>query len=293
VWSLLVDGQPARPKRSRAQVLVPLPTGTAERSSQLSLVLLRRGEGIPSFGTIRPMLPDLDVPVPEAMWTLYLPDGRRYRPIGDGFRVLGVTAPLVGDGFRGGLSGIGRMTAQSVLDEAADYVSEGLAEKQKAQQDQIVKQMAVRQGASRRGSLPVRINLPGGVSNLPNLTVARILIVDEGETLLPIRVYPGWSRSALRSLQGLLILAAGVLVALLATGRLAPGRGRWVALVSIAAILPVGGISVVPAVIMILTVAAVAALVGAIHRRHQTRARLATEESQPIDREEWEMEDDA
>jgi hypothetical protein len=71
VWSLLVDGEPARPKRSEGQVFVPLPRGDGERTAVISLVLLRRGEPMPGLGTTRPSLPGLDVPVSEAMWTLY------------------------------------------------------------------------------------------------------------------------------------------------------------------------------------------------------------------------------
>jgi hypothetical protein len=279
VWSLLVDGQPARPKRSEAQVLVPLPTGTAERISQLSLVLLRRGREVPIIGTARPSLPNFDVPISEAMWTIYLPEGRRYRAVGREFRVLGVTAPLVGGELPGSsLVGLGRLSSRSVLDEAAQYVSEGVVEKQKAQQDQIQQQMAARQGARRRGSLPVRINLPGGVGSLPTVTAARILIVDEGETVLPIRIYPGWSRSALRWTQLLLILVAGVLIALRATARLPRIRARWIVLVTLAAILPVGGIAVIPAGLLIVSIAAAAALIAAVLTRRRARSQPGTEE---------------
>ena len=90
VWSLLVDGQPTRPKRSDDHVLVPLPTGSAERTSQVSLVLLRRGDEVQSLGTVRPSLPGFDVPISEAMWTVYLPRDARYRVVRiEGHDVLG------------------------------------------------------------------------------------------------------------------------------------------------------------------------------------------------------------
>jgi hypothetical protein len=268
VWSLLVDGQPARPKRSDDHVLVPLPTGTTERTSQISLVLLRRGAELPGLGTLRPSLPGLDVPVSEAMWTLYLPPGSRYRAIEDGFRVLGITAPLFGGGFRTG--GLATLMEREIGD-VSSYVSDELARKQKAQEDQIQQQVTARQSASRRGSLPVRIGLPGGVTSLPAVAVARILIVDDVESVLRIRIYPPWLRPALRWLQILLIVGAGALVALLAIGSLARRHGRWVALTVVAAVLPAGGISVVPAVALMTAVAATTALAAAILRRRGER----------------------
>jgi hypothetical protein len=267
VWSLLVDGQPARPKRSEDRVLVPLPTGTTERVSQISLVLVRRGAEMPGFGTVRPSLPGFDVPVSEAMWTLYLPPGSRYRATGDGFRVLGVTAPLFGRGVRtGGLSSL-MESDRGVLDGAAGYISDELQKKQRAQEEQIQQQVTARQSASRRGSLPVRISLPGGVTSMPIVAVTRILIVDEDQTRLVIRRYPAWLRSGLRTLHILLIVGAGMLAALLVTGLLARSYGRWVGLVALAALLPVGGIGVVPAAVSITTVAVMTALAATILRR--------------------------
>ncbi len=275
VWSLMVDGQPTRPKRSQDQVLVPLPTAGAERSAQISLVLLRRGEEVPSLGTVRPALPGLDVPVSEALWTLYLPPNARYRPVTDEFRVLRVSAPLSGRGV--GAGGGLFLGARAPLESAADYVSEGTVAKQEAQREQLSQQLKARQSASRRGSLPVRIGLPGGVASLPQVLAARILLVDEEATVLPIRVYPEWFGSALRTGRIFLILGAGVLLALLFTGRLARRHGRWVALVMVAAMVPVGGIGIAQSVFLIAVAAVVAgfalALAGWVGRRREVRCK--------------------
>jgi hypothetical protein len=253
VWSLLVDGEPARPKRSEGQVFVPLPRGDGERTAVISLVLLRRGEPMPGLGTTRPSLPGLDVPVSEAMWTLYLPPGPRYRPIAGEFRVLNVTAPL--SGF-GGL-GLDQRLPMPVVPMGSDdaYMSKEIVEEQNAQQQRITQQLKARQGAGRRGSLPVRIRLPGGVASLPQITVARILIVDDDATLLPVRVYPGWFDTALRMVKMLLIAAAGVLLALLAIGRIERRFGRWVGVAVLIALLPLGGVSVLASVFTVIAVA--------------------------------------
>jgi hypothetical protein len=253
VWSLLVDGEPARPKRSDGQVFVPLPRGDGERTAAISLVLLRRGGAVPTLGTVRPSLPGLDVPVSEAMWTLYLPPGPRYRPIAGEFRVLNVTAPL---------SGIGRLgidrpapASGALTDSVEGYVSKEIAEEQVSQQQRITQQLKARQGAGRRGSLPVRIGLPGGVESLPRVTVSRILIVDDDATLLPIRVYPGWFDSALRMVKMLLIAVAGVLLALLVSGRLERRFGRWVAAAAFIALVPLGGVGVTASFFTVIVVA--------------------------------------
>jgi hypothetical protein len=253
VWSLLVDGEPARPKRSEGQVFVPLPRGDGERTAAISLVLLRRGESMPGLGTTRPSLPGLDVPVSEAMWTLYLPPGPRYRPIAGEFRVLNVTAPL--SVF--GRAGVDRRapTPGVPMGSVDTYMSKEITEEQAAQQQRITQQLKARQGAGRRGSLPVRIGLPGGVASLPQITVARILIVDDDTTELPIRVYPGWFDTALRMMKMLLIAAAGLLLALLINGRLERRFGRWVATLVVIALLPLGGIGVLASFFTVIVVA--------------------------------------
>ena len=276
VWSLMVDGQPTRPKRSQAHVLVPLPTAGAERSAQISLVLLRRGEEVPKLGTVRPALPGLDVPVSEALWTLYLPPDARYRPVTDAFRVLQVSAPLSARGV--GAGGLLAPGDRAPLESGADYVSKETVAKQEVQREQLTQQLKARQSASRRGSLPVRIGLPGGVTSLPQVSVARILLVDEEAAVLPIRVYPEWFHSALRGGRIILILGAGVLLALLVTGRLARRRGRWVALVMVVAMVPVGGIGVVQSTVLIAVAAVVAAFALVIARWAAKRQEVGGEE---------------
>lgn len=96
IWSLLLNGQPAKPKRTGDAILVPLPRGDGEVVSRISLVLLRRGPEVHPFGRIDPYLPSFDVPVSEALWTVYLPPGMRYSPRENGFRPVVVTAPPVG-----------------------------------------------------------------------------------------------------------------------------------------------------------------------------------------------------
>jgi hypothetical protein len=80
IWSLLLDGEPAKPKRTADSVLVPLPRGGEEVTSRISLVLLRRGNALGSFGSTEPCLPTFDIPVSEALGQAgRLPTGRRHR----------------------------------------------------------------------------------------------------------------------------------------------------------------------------------------------------------------------
>ena len=90
---------------------------------------------------------------------------------------------------------------------------------------------------------------------MPQITVARILIVDDDATLLLVRVYPGWFDTALRMVKMLLIAAAGVLLALLAIGRIERRFGRWVAVAVLVALLPLGGVSVLASVFTVIAVA--------------------------------------
>jgi hypothetical protein len=276
VWSLLVDGEPARPKRSEGQVFVPLPSGATERTAAIALVLLRRGAAVPGLGTVRPSLPGLDVPVSEAMWTLYLPPGSRYRPLAGEFRVLDVSAPFSGFGGLG--TAQPAPTSVAVMDSVGDYVSKEVAEEQVAQQQRITQQLKARQGASRRGSLPVRIGLPGGVDSLPRVMVARILIVDDDATVLPIRVYPGWIDTALRMVKMLLIAAAGVLLALLVSGLLERRHGRWVAVAAVVSLVPLGGVGALAALFLVAVVALVTTAALMIGRRW--RSGRATQPTQ-------------
>ncbi len=107
IWSLMLDGQPAKPKRTGQTVLVPLPRGDGERTSRVSLVLLRKGKPVGLFRRIEPRLPRFDIPVSEALWTVYLPEGNRYVVSGGPFHSVVETAPLLrGEAqARGGLLG--------------------------------------------------------------------------------------------------------------------------------------------------------------------------------------------
>ncbi len=212
IWSLLVDGDPARPKRSDETVLVPLPRGGEETTASVSLVMLSQGRRVRAFRRTEPALPRFDTPVAEAMWTVYLPANRRYRVLRSSFSVVAETAAVVRS--RGG--GVGWMAgvAQSVDDYAAAPVSSETIVKQKMQEEQAFKQLKVRQGAVRRGALPVRIALPQGVTTLPKVAVARILMVEDAPVRLPILVYPGWISALLKSVEVLAIAAAAFLLGL-------------------------------------------------------------------------------
>ncbi|MCD4751290.1 MAG: hypothetical protein K8R59_18120 [Thermoanaerobaculales bacterium] len=209
IWSLLVDGEPARPKRSDDTVLVPLPRGGRETSTSVSLVMLHQGPRIRLFRRTEPALPLFDVPVTEAMWTVYLPPDRRYKALRSPFTPVSETAPLIRSRPGGGwMMGV----ASSAGDYASAPVSEETVMKQKKQETDAFVQMKSRQGAMRRGALPVRINLPQGVTSLPKISAARILMVDETPVRLPIRVYPNWIHSLMTLVNVLAVAGAAFLL---------------------------------------------------------------------------------
>jgi hypothetical protein len=271
VWSLLLDGQPTKPKRTGDQVLVPLPRGNGEVASTISLVLLRQGPELRTFGKLRPYLPSFDVPVSEALWTVYLPEGKRYR-IGDGdFRPVVVSDPLLprrASGVLAPSTTIGSTRAELEL-SYGDAVSEDAAASQLAQEESVRQQLA-RKGSSRRGTLPVRIAIPGGVTRLPRITVSRVLIVGDEPNSFPILVYPAWLANVLRTLQPTLILVAGMLLGLTLAGVLRRRTLSWAVLAAAGGLLPFGGWNLVFALSVLVVVTLAVLLSVPILRRFST-----------------------
>ena len=263
IWSLLVDGLPTRPKQTGNDVLVPLPTTATEVTTRISLVLLRRGRGIGTLSVVSPYLPSFDIPVSEAVWSLYLPPDKLYSVSDEAFSVVANTAAV----RRGLIVGERLAFVPPASYETKAAVSADTYAAQEEQEAKIIQQLKARQGASRKGALPVRIALPGGISSMAKVSVARILMVDETETVLRIRAFPPWTRSLTRFVQLMLILAAGLLVGLLAVGRLARQKLPWVAALFVAALIPVGGIGVIGVVILAGLVALAVFLASSIARR--------------------------
>ncbi len=267
VWSLLLDGEPAKPKRTGNEILVPLPRGNGEVASRISLVLLRKGSPVRSFGQLTPYLPSFDVPVSEALWTVYLPEGRKYVTRGDDFRPVVVTDPLMPR--RGvALGQLGRVARKVAAPEAsvyADAVSEETAESQVRQEADIRQQM-MQKGSARKGALPVRIAIPGGVGRLPQVTVSRMLIVGDEPNTFPIRVYPGWITPALMWLQLLALLGSALLSGLLMAGLLPRRRLPWVVLLGFVGLLPFGGLGPAGALLLLSAGALATRIAVAVYR---------------------------
>jgi hypothetical protein len=267
IWSLLVDGQPTRPKQTGNDVLVPLPTTATEVTTRISLVLLRRGQRIGGLSSLVPYLPSFDIPVSEAFWSLYLPPDKLYSVSDEAFFVVANTAAV-----RRGLEVGYRLAPMGPVSETEGAVSADTYAAQKEQEAQITRQLKARQGASRKGALPVRIALPGGISSMAKVSVARILMVDETETVLRVRAYPRWTRSLTRFVQVMLILAAGLFVGLLVVGRLPRQKLPWVAALSVAALIPFGGIGVITAVFLAGLVVAAVFIASSLARRRRGQA---------------------
>ena len=271
IWSLLVDGEPTRPKRTEDQVLVPLPRGENERSSTIALVLLREGEPMPFFGVTSVALPRFDVPVTEALWTVFLPHGSRYGLQRGAFDLVSESAPLVESAVAGNLGvGLGAAAPTSYR------VSEKAVKSQVQQEEAAVQQLKMRQASSRRGALPVRIALPDGVSSLPKITAARILLVDGSTPVLRIRRYPEWSRDALMLLE---VLRLGAAAWLLAAWRRRFHLAGVVVLVLLAWWIPGPPGATASAVLVALATGAIMLLRGGVswwRRRRVSRAGVGT-----------------
>ncbi len=294
IWSLLLDGQPAKPKQTGTTVLVPLPRGDGEVTSKVSLVLLRQGPEVRLLRRIEPRLPRFDVPVSEALWTVYLPEGKRYVVRGGPFRPVVQTSPLLAAAATGSYYGYaaGRAApASPAIVPAAEPVQteEGALEMKnalldastsqsviKAQVDQearVAQQLKQKTGA-RKGSLPVHIALPGGVAALPRVTVSRMLLVGRDDNTFTIRAYPAWLGGALAWLRPLLVIAAGVLLGLRlagVAGRRLMVRGALPAL--LLSLLPLGPLGV-PAVLLCIGLIAIATWAAAFLYRRVLARRI-------------------
>ena len=169
----------------------------------MSLVLLRKGPEVTILGRIEPRLPRFDVPVSEALWTVYLPDGKKYVVSGDRFKPVVQTAPLLAAATTAPSFGFlapsapqradnakldeenvrqveSKVAAQSeaaaVGGEYGGIASDAAARAQVEQEARVAQQLRQKAG-SRKGSLPVHIAIPGGVGALPRVTVSRMLLV--------------------------------------------------------------------------------------------------------------------
>ena len=268
VWSLLLDGRPAKPKRTGDEILIPLPRGNGEVASRISLVLLRQGSPVRSFGLLRPYLPSFDVPVSEALWTVYLPEGNKYTAGGDEFRPVVETAPLIpgrGRSHRAAL-GMAKGPMSAPVDSYADAVSEEVAQSQ-VRQEADIRQQLMQKGSARKGALPVRIAIPGGVGRLPQVTVSRMLIVGDEPNSFAIRVYPGWITIVLGAIQPLSILGGALLLGLISAGMLGRRAMPWAALSGLLGLLPFGGLGPLSALLLLLLGVVTTRLAVAVYRR--------------------------
>ncbi|HYS04634.1 MAG TPA: hypothetical protein VEW47_05515 [Candidatus Dormibacteraeota bacterium] len=303
IWSLLLDGQPAKPKQTGRTVLVPLPRGDGEVASRVSLVLLRKGPEVTMLGRIEPRLPRFDVPVSEALWTVYLPDGRKYVVTGDRFKPVVQTAPLLAAAKPAPSFGFlarsapqradnmkldeesmrqveSKVAAQSEAaaagGEYGGIASDAAARAQVEQEARVAQQLRQKAG-SRKGSLPVHIAIPGGVGALPRVTVSRMLLVGRDDNSFSIRAYPAWLGSLIGLLQPGLILGSGLLFGLLLAGVV--GRRllvRAAVPAALLAILPLGGLGAPAALLLVALVAAMTWAAVFAYRRLQQRLTPAT-----------------
>jgi len=284
IWSLMIDGEPARPKEDGEDILVPLPRGGEEVTASISLVMVRRGPEVKLLRTLAPRLPNLDVPVTETMWTLHLPGGRTYLPRGDGFQLMRSSASPWPVRSRS-LPSFRMVRSAAPMEESMDAAGKVLSEESYAEQNRqvqrIEQQLKQRQGATRRGALPVRIALPSGLGGLPSVTVGRLLMISGDSPQVGLRVLPGWTRVVFRRLQLLLVLTAGLLLGLRLGWRASWPRWLWVGVATLVAFIPLGGITVMEVLVAVGFIGIGVAVVARIIRWRRA-SRVVDTETIPV-----------
>lgn len=143
----------------------------------------------------------------------------------------------------------GPVPMEEAVEAYGDAVSKSTARGQIDQESRIAGQM--KQKASvRRGALPVRIAIPGGIQQLPRVTMTRMLIVGDEANTFTIRVYPAWITGALRLLQRLLIVGSAILFGFRMGGFLSRRALVAALAVGLLGMLPYGGIAPLAALVL-------------------------------------------
>lgn len=126
LWSLQVDGKPARPLTEAGRLVVPLGRGEkAARVRRIEIVLATPGAIVVSGrGTRRIEMPKLPLPMTHAEWDLLLPETSQYRyaggtvvPIPVEPEAMSISAAPVAGGVEGGVPGgvAGRTSANNAF----------------------------------------------------------------------------------------------------------------------------------------------------------------------------------
>jgi hypothetical protein len=121
LWSLQVDGKPARPLTEQGQLVVSLGRGEkAARARRIEVVVAIPGAlPVAGRGTRTIALPKLPFPVTHADWDLFLPESAQYRYAG-GSVAPAPEAPVVAKGVvAGGVEGGAVAGAASGLEKSA------------------------------------------------------------------------------------------------------------------------------------------------------------------------------
>lgn len=120
LWSLQVDGKPARPLTEQGQLLVSLGRGEKSgRTRRVEIVLAIPGDlALPKHGTAHVAMPKLPFPVTHAEWDLLLPETAQYRY--GGGTVSPAPAPLEAGSYAFATSSVGANAAGNV------YVLDGV-----------------------------------------------------------------------------------------------------------------------------------------------------------------------
>ncbi|MCK5832284.1 hypothetical protein KAH81_01300 [bacterium] len=163
LWSLFVSGNPAKPgKGDEGRILIPMKKsrgGADAASFPIEVVYFMKGKNLRAFGKRSILLPKIDVPVSTINLSLYLPYGYTYTGFGGNME----------EGWMGGMSGHGiRATADEYMG-AESNVSAPMAAKARSmdkmlesqvQYEEELKEVVQSYGATERGVLPVKIQIP-------------------------------------------------------------------------------------------------------------------------------------
>ncbi|MFH1857913.1 MAG: hypothetical protein ABH845_03300 [Candidatus Omnitrophota bacterium] len=153
LWSAFVAGKPVKPAKDKSgSILIPLEKSQLQGESltqfPVEVVYLAEGSKMNFMGHLKLSLPQVDIPVSELDWSVYLPAGYTYFNFGgDVKRVRGA--------FRSSQRAAGGSLSRQrpVADQREDYFGKKVA-LQQMQANEVFDDI------SKRGALPIKISIP-------------------------------------------------------------------------------------------------------------------------------------
>ena len=152
IWSSFVAGKPVKPAVDKqGHILIPLEKSQFQGGDltqfPVEVVYLTEGTALKSFGSLKMNLPQVDVPISEFYWSVYLPFDYNYFNFDGDVRKIASSGGYGGN--RRGIQARMKDAAYDVVGQQYSSVSSAVNFAQEAKEDMAVK-----------GLLPITINIP-------------------------------------------------------------------------------------------------------------------------------------